>query len=150
MPCKCQANKCSDVIQVVVNKKYGRFDLSPLAIKKLACVHSNAVVGITLSDDEWKMIFDNSSVYGLNEIEQNWWSDKYNYIYNVENKMVFYCNNDPGCRTDKKLIDLINSTFEVNTIHTSLVVINVPVDSEWFIDVADGVEHVVEKHKIFG
>ena len=53
-------------------------------------------------------------------------------------------------RTNDELIRMIENGENVNGLSADLEIIEVPDGVEWEVEDYDGLEHIVEKHRVFG
>lgn len=139
-------------MEVVVNKCYGGFGLSPKAVTdyaKLAGIEIFLYVdNESVSEKEYKKISledlskeDHFIVYYLK-------TDVGDLATSKEINAGEWLNEHDLDRSDKNLITVIRTLGkEANGNHSELCIIEIPDDVKWEIGEYDGMEHVQEKHR---
>jgi len=157
-------------MKIVINKCFGGFSLSPLAVKRLAELQGrpcyffrNANVNgkldlhgyesVTLEEASDSFMFFAFDVPNPNDVlayPENWHElpleerKRYN-----ENHSAHSLKDDGSIpRNDPLLIQVIEELGEVaNTKVSQLEIVEIPDDVEWEISEYDGSEHVAEAHR---
>jgi hypothetical protein len=148
-------------MEIVINRCFGGFSLSPLAIKELAklkgkecyffkCkIFSNKEYEmISLEEAQKELVFLSYSVsnpqdYKLNKPDKNG-------LYKSANKRAekISLESSPEDRTDKDLIKVVKKLGKkANGRFANLKIIKIPDGIEWEITEYDGLEIVEEEHK---
>lgn len=147
--------------KVVINKCYGGFSLSPLAVKRYA-----EIKGIPCY-----FFSGNDEPINIEDICYHYW-----VAYTVSNPKEIFgdtfdwrsltqeqlaecnkkqdevsINNRPENREDPILIQVIKELGEkANGQYAELKIVEIPDDIEYQIEEYDGIEHIAEKHRIWG
>lgn len=113
--------------KIVINKCFGGFGLSHEAI-----VGYSNLAGLNLlavESEHFRLCGYDYYLDGVKD-EDNFWS-----VYEIE-------------RDDPDLVFVVEQLGEAaNTRFSSLKVVSIPDDVEWYIEEYDGNEHVAEKHR---
>jgi hypothetical protein len=158
-------------MKVVINKCFGGYSLSALAIKELARLNGKKAYffqtnylgsgtkyePITLKELTKKntLFFTAFSIPNPNRptISGKEWSrmsqkerDKYNETFRK-----YYLESRPEDRTDKKLIKVIEKlgSEKASGACAKLEIVEIPDGVDWEIDDYDGIESIHEKHQVW-
>jgi hypothetical protein len=129
-------------MKVVINGDYGGFGLSEETIDRYI-----ELAGLKLykhKDAEW----NSTSYYTVPY-------DEYEKVHREDKKTGNYRDSNALCwthydiaRNDPILVQVVEEMGEkVNSVYSSLKVVDIPDDIEWQIEEYDGWEHVAEKHR---
>ena len=129
-------------MKIVINGDYGGFGLSEESIDRYI-----ELAGLKLykhKEAEW-----NSTSYYTVPYEE------FLKVNAADHEQGEYTNSNALCwthydiaRNDSFLVQVVEELKEkVNSVYSSLKVVNIPDDIEWQIEEYDGWEHVAEKHK---
>jgi len=149
-------------VKVVINKCYGGFNLSALAVKKLAekkgkeCYFfdfdykSKKYIPLTVEEANSAFMFHAYSVpnpqdYRLDEVDKDG-------LYKNANERANQISLDsrPDDRSDKDLVSVVEELGELaNTRVSNLKIVEIPDGTEYEISDYDGMEHVAEKHNVW-
>ncbi len=130
-------------MKVAINTDHGRFDLSPKAVARLYELGGNV---------EWHDIHDlypnteeGRRDFADCQADSNW----ANAV--IDGKIVRYGGNayrEPRSRICPKLIQVIEELGqEANGFGSSIKIVEVPDDVDFYIGGDGGIEHVAEKHR---
>lgn len=111
-------------MKVVINRDFGGFGLSDEAFERY----------LDLKGIKWCRVLTNrmTSYYHAGHMDED---DYYLSLYDIE-------------RNDPALIQVIEEMGDkVNSVYSSLKVVEIPDDVEWEIAEYDGMEHIQEKHR---
>lgn len=137
-------------MEIVINKKYGGFDLSVLAIKELLQLKGKQGYFYDME------IIDKDIWYVKKQDNENgmfttcFTKDFGTKINSKDVDDNYYFNVKSLDRTDADLIRVIKKLRErANTMVSSLEIIEIPDDVEWEIEEYDGNEWIAEKHRVW-
>ena len=155
-------------MKIVINKCYGGFSLSPLAIKRMAelqgrkCFFFRDLVlkkdrirkPITLEEACRDFFFDAFDTDDLSFLSKpkDWFemSEEEKHAFN-EAYEKHHLTDRPDDRTDPLLIQVVEELgAEADGKCAQLQVVEVPDGIEWELDEYDGIESIAEKHKTWG
>ena len=129
-------------MKVVINGDYGGFGLSEEAVDRYI-----ELAGFKLykhNDPEWK----STSYYTVpyEEFLKVNAADREKGNYKDSNALCWSYHEIP--RNDPILVQVVKELGErVNSLYSSLKMVDIPLDVQWFIEDYDGLEHVSEKHR---
>jgi len=139
-------------MKIVINKCYGGFGLSPLAIQKLAerkgrkCyLFESRVEGkkqrfIPLTLEQAQS--SHHCVFAFDAPEPELGNDWYS-AHNIDERQYE--------RTDADLVAIVEELgAKANGQYAELAIVEIPDGVEYEIDEYDGVEHIAEKHRTWG
>lgn len=136
-------------MKVVINKCYGGFGISRLALLELIKMKSKVVEKTKVEDyfknnlDDLKRFKPFKEGYKQHEFIDGWLI-KDGVIFTVE-------EHDNNFRTNSDVIKVVKKLKEkANGDHAELEIINVPNNVEWEIEEYDGIEWIAEKHRTWG
>ena len=114
-------------MKIVINKKYGGFDLSEEAV--LLYGDKKGLNIIAQQDEKIKTIT--------------------HYFLNEEKEENSFCEWDIE-RNDPVLVEVVEQLGDLaNSRYAKLKIVEVPDDVKWYIHDYDGIESVYEKHRIW-
>lgn len=129
-------------MKVVINGDYGGFGLSEEAIERY--IELSDLTLYRHFDTEWKTISYYTVPYDEYERVHN--QDKKTGNYAASNALSWSERDIP--RNDPILVQVVKELGErVNSLYSSLKMVDIPLDVQWFIEDYDGWEHVSEKHR---
>ncbi len=144
-------------MEVVINKCFGGFCLSPQAVKRLAELQGrNAYFFIRATTPDGKLDFHHFERVSVeNAAEHLFWSafDTPNVPPEFDGawweKHSLSANNLD--RTDPNLIAVVKELGEqANGMCAKLKVVNIPDGTDYTIEEYDGLEHIAESHRTWG
>jgi len=138
--------------KIVINKCYGGFSISEKALYRLA-----ELKGVTLYKKQEDGEFF-PTYWTVPEIPDGIIKDKDWHKASLEDRIISneLCRkstmgNRPENRADPDLIKVVEELGkDADGKHSKLCVVEVPDGVEWEIEEYDGLEHVAEKHRIWG
>jgi hypothetical protein len=153
-------------MKIVVNKCFGGFSLSALAVKRVAELEGKPAyffksefkgnksyhIPIDIEDCEKSLFFSAYTVQNPDEYtatNKDWHSmtDEEKSEHNRKYDEISL-NNRPDDRTDKLLVQVVEELGDkANGSCAKLEIIEIPDDVDWQIDEYDGLESVHEKHR---
>ncbi len=151
-----------EAMKVIKNDCYGGFGVSQQAIFDLVKMNCEHISKRDFDEYFGRHIesldeqFDNFGLNGCNiRIRLNSckdWLDWLNYAYDVEQRKIYFFNNQKSSRTCPDLIKLIEEkgSMYCSSRHSQLVIIEVPDNACWEIEEYDGLESIVECYRVFG
>ena len=129
-------------MKVVINGDYGGFGLSEEAI--LRYIELSDLTLYRHFDTEWKTISFYTVPY--DEFEKVNAADREKGNYKDSNALCWSYHDI--ARNDPILVQVVQEMGEkVNSTYSSLKMVDIPLDVQWFIEDYDGLEHVSEKHR---
>ncbi|WP_462254743.1 hypothetical protein [Ferruginibacter sp.] len=153
-------------MKIVVNKCFGGFSLSELAVKRMAELNNKPCyffksefkdnkifhIPIDIKDCEKSLFFSAYTVENPDEYTSNSknWHTMTDAEKSEQNKKYdeISLSTRPEDRTDKILIQVIEELGkDADGSCASLSIIEIPDDVDWQIDEYDGLESVHEKHR---
>jgi uncharacterized protein YnzC (UPF0291/DUF896 family) len=162
-------------MEIVVNKCYGGFRLSPLATARLAelkgrkcyfytdardasdnLILNGPLVQISMEQAKNEFIWYAYDIPEADEKlrEKKKWREMTDEERRAQNKLYDQHSIDHGReleRNDPHLVQVVNELGEkANGPHAKLTIVEVPDGVEWELDEYGGIESVHEKHRVFG
>lgn len=142
-------------MKIAVNKCFGGFGLSPLAIKRLAELQGKQAYffemrgkAITLEQAEKEFFWTAFSSPDKPLRADNWneMTDEQKDAHNAEYTAKRL--DAPDDRSDPMLIQIIEELGDkANSKYAKLEIVEVPDGIDWEIEEYDGLEHIAEKHR---
>lgn len=141
-------------MEIVINKEYGGFKLSLIAIEKYLKLKGKEAHFYKMEFINGKRTYrktNKEEVIFLYCFTKNFGKKfKDEDISNEEWDKYSFDSSDVA-RNDKDLVNVVKELGEkANTRFSSLKVIQIPNNVEWIIEEYDGLEWVAEKHKTWG
>lgn len=149
-------------MKVAVNKCFGGFGISSIALKELAMRNAKCIETYT---PKHYYGGDNVKYKGKNDWEKKWNEEfaKYEdigdgfmahkYSYNLYKDGLLYSLMDRSeceVRTDKDLIEVIETLGDkADGFCAKLSITEIPDNIQWEINEYDGMEHIAEVHRIW-
>jgi len=158
-------------MKIVINKCYGGFSISPLAVKELAklkgkecyffrnpTIERDGYIPITLEEANEELMFYAFSIPNPNEYlyehlpkHKDWrkMTEEEKELYNKRYEEIKLDTHTID-RADKDLIKIVEKLGKkANGKYADLKIVEIPDSVEWQIEEYDGVEWVSEKHRIW-
>lgn len=146
-------------MKIVINKCYGGYSLSPLAVKELAKLEGKKCYFFkhSYSNDSWepisleeaqkdRFVVFSFSIPNPESIKPKTKKEKDYIRYNKEYEK-YSLSNRPEDRSDKNLIKIVEKLGEkANASCAKLVIVEIPDGTDYEISDYDGMEHIAEKH----
>ena len=153
-------------MEIVINKCYGGFGLSPLALKGIAKRKGKDLYFFKVKKN-YKTDTTSYEPLTLEEAEKSWFCDEYivpnpqDYDINKRGKdgtfkeankiakeITLPYFRDYENRSDEDLVAVVKELGEeANGPHAKLTIVDVPDNVDWFIDGYDGIETIREEHR---
>ena len=147
-------------MKVVINKCYGGFGISETALIELVKRDAKCLKKFTPKkyfggeienyrgknkwEEEWEKLFSE-----FKKLEDGFYACK-RYLLVYKDGLLYSIGGDKKTRTDKTLVELVEVLKEKSFgKYAKLAVIEIPDDIEFEINEYDGVECIVEKHRIW-
>lgn len=145
-------------MKVVINKCFGGFGLSPLAMVELIKLGSPIIESYPAIeyyggnnpkiDRDWKANYERDLTAAVNEIE-GYKFGLFSTLYKDE--MVYNYKRADEFRTDPLLVKVVKKLGKrANGYCADLKIIDVPVTVKFQIEEYDGLEHIAEVHQTWG
>lgn len=138
-------------MKIVVNRCFGGFSLSPIAVKAYAKANGKKCFNYKQTKSKYQGGIDEyTKVFFSNEGIMNMQTSKdFGAVTNDEKGLwENYLTNRPEERTDPKLVEVVEKLgSKANGYCAELAVIEIPDGVDWVIDDYDGVETVDEVHR---
>jgi hypothetical protein len=137
-------------MQIVINKCYGGFGLSPAAILRLHELNCAGIKKTPIS--EWFKDSDSNTVFGWTQSLNAWRTflkdgkpDTFLTIFTSDEQFVLSEQVD---RDDPLLVRVIQELGdEANGYGANLKIVDIPDGVKWYIEEYDGKEHIAEVHQ---
>jgi hypothetical protein len=143
-------------MKIAINRCYGGFNLSPLAVQRLAQLKGQECFCFLRGlEGEKKDHFVPIAFEELSRVRMPEW---YIVMFSVPNPADYgdraydhYLSSHPDLpRNDSMLIQVIEELKEkANGTYSDIQIVDIPDDIEWEIKDYDGIEHVAEVHRIW-
>ena len=140
-------------MKIVINRTYGGFSLSPLAIKEYLKLKGKEAYFYDMQFQGKEAIYTKIDNFTGKELFLNCFTKDFGSRFKdkdmteSEYEIYHFSGNDIS-RTDEDLIKIIEQLQEkANTICSKLKIVEIPDDVDWEIEEYDGLEWVSEKHR---
>jgi len=128
-------------MKVAINKCYGGFSLSAIAVKRLAMKDSSVIESVPLA--EWDV-----SKPECKDIGNGFFVGRFGTVFRGDTVYVLNDQHEPATRMHPDVIEIIEELGkDASSDYSELKIVEIPDGIDWEIDEYDGIEWIAEAHR---